>query len=203
MKKGCLTLSALLLVLVVIPFASHYLLNANASTAIVETEDFADLQSVLGEAWRNSDVLTLNHDMRGISYSMVSHNVMTTVIEGVKFPSVINQHIISYKDKSEAQKRYMVQKEWIFDFDSGVPPSRQKFSYKQLEILHKNEAQDAYFACKDSLVEMKCGFIALYDENVVFVDFYVKRNKVLYLEEGQLKALVKIVSDHYDLYFRL
>lgn len=130
---------------------------------------------------------------------MVIHNVMTTVIEEVKFPGVIHQHIISYKDKSEAQKRYVVQKEWIFDFDSGVPPSRQKFSYERSEILHKNEAQDAYFACKDSLVEIRCGFIALYHENVVFVDFYVKRNNILYIEESKLKDLIIFISEHYDL----
>lgn len=161
------------------------------------------LTDILGDKWQQEDIISDINDIRGTNSSIAGATRIRAFNKDNQY-ATINYHSIAYMNDEVARERYFIQEEWIFDYDFGVPPSIQIFSYRDIPLPEPfNIGADEYrIACKDiydldRLIETRCGALFLYGNHVAFLDAFTMRDSVNYLSLDDFGDLVFNLNEKY------
>jgi hypothetical protein len=155
-----------------------------------------NISAALGENWDNESVHQWGkEDFLGTDISIIAHYV-TGAHHAENNLAYIRQHIILYRDYQSALSRYQAQHEWIFVYNFGVPPSRQIFSFEELELPEATIAYaDSYrVECLQTIVDNQCIALIHYKNLVLVIDAFLVRDGRLFLEETDFARIINLVE---------
>jgi hypothetical protein len=164
-----------------------------------------DFAPVIGNQWQTSEISNQREDLLGWASSLLGSSSMSNYINATGNPVYVAQHVSNYMGSAQALERYHQFDERIFNYQFGVPPSRQQYPYQDLEFVTSTNpnADESRIACSEvfddsQIRDVQCGGLFLYDDYLVYIDVFTKRDFIEYLTTDDLVMIFSSIDAAFE-----
>lgn len=155
-----------------------------------------DISSYTDSNWTDPELhcLKSKEDLEGVKAS-VKFQMVNSSFHSVNQLVRITQRIIVYVNPNTSSEAYESQRNWIFTFQKGIPPSNQDFEYNDIQIRQDLSAEQYHVACIDLELRIRCEALMRYENVVVFLEVILMSNDVEYLSRDDFLNMVMEVDN--------
>ncbi len=157
-----------------------------------------DFSPLLGEEWEVSRPFQDDESIVGWDFNLAGRTVLSTYYSSDHL-AYVTHHVLSYPNDETALKGYLDIEERVIVYDYGVPPSRQDYSYEDIQFSANTNphADKQHIACLvvSNLNNTECVGLFLYDNHVVFADISTIVDSVEYLTMADIQKVFSAIDE--------
>jgi hypothetical protein len=157
-----------------------------------------DFSPLLGKEWEVSRPFQDDESIVGWDFNLAGRTVLSTYYTSDHL-AYVTHHVLSYPNDGTALNGYFDIEDWVIVRDYGVPPSRQVYSYEDIQFPANTNphADKQRIACVvvSNLNNTECVGLLVYDNHVVFAAISTIVDSIEYVTMTGLQKVFSAIDE--------